>query len=302
MISKPLTQVLTITALLLLNLVANAQEAVLTDSIQAAKPIIIGEAPFDLANWGLCIPEEDLENYGNAIEIKYPRILDYKKDETIKKYMYVDKADNGLTFYTFPSGITPKKSQYSRTELRQRKQPNANAQEVKWGLNENVHLKGEYKIEEMFKKDNQFGETIFLQVYSNSTSDIESKNNLKEKLFYPTIKISWENGLISVKSRTLKTKTPSFADALNKENWEEGKDSVFKQKIDFDKFTIEIKTSEGKIEVILNGNESIMVNNAELKLIKGFENFFRTGNFLQSLDPHSFSKVKIYSLDIAKGN
>jgi hypothetical protein len=50
------------------------------------------------------------------------------------------------------------------------------------------------------------------------------------------------------------------------------------------------------MEVILNGNETLVYNDINIKKWGVFENYFKAGNYFQSKDATVFAKVKIYAL------
>jgi hypothetical protein len=84
---------------------------------------------------------------------------------------------------------------------------------------------------------------------------------------------------------------------LKTDAWGDYEGIDFKDKVFFDKFTLEIKVSDGRLEVILNGNESLVYNSISIKKWRVFENYFKAGNYFQSKNPNIFAKVKIHSLE-----
>jgi len=85
-----------------------------------------------------------------------------------------------------------------------------------------------------------------------------------------------------------------FADA-----WKDNKSFIFKQKVGFNKFSLEVKVSDGKLEVILNNKESIVYDGFQMKQWGVFENYFKAGNYLQTNDANAFAKVKYYALEVS---
>ena len=53
------------------------------------------------------------------------------------------------------------------------------------------------------------------------------------------------------------------------------------------------------MEVILNGKETLVYNDCNIKKWNVFENYFKAGNYFQSKEPNTFAKVKIYELDVS---
>jgi len=65
------------------------------------------------------------------------------------------------------------------------------------------------------------------------------------------------------------------------------------------KFTLEVIASEGRLEVILNEEESVVYENISMQKWDIFENYFKAGNYLQTKDEGSFAKVKYYDLEVS---
>ena len=57
--------------------------------------------------------------------------------------------------------------------------------------------------------------------------------------------------------------------------------------------------SEGRLEVILNDEESVVYDDIHMQKWGVFENYFKAGNYLQTKDEGSFAKVKYYDLEIS---
>jgi len=63
-------------------------------------------------------------------------------------------------------------------------------------------------------------------------------------------------------------------------------------------FTVEVIASEGRLEVILNENESFVYEDIHMERWGIFENYFKAGNYLVTTDDGSFSRVKYYDLEV----
>jgi hypothetical protein len=271
--------------------------------VSTAKPVATKTytTPFDLSTWSLTLPEEDPEKYGKPMEVLYPQIMDYKTDETIKKYFYLDQTDGALVFYTNASGITPENSGYSRTELRQRKLPQKNAPEVNWSFKDRVVFKGEYKMDDIsFKKKDTKDKTIIAQIYSSVSKEQKENVGMADGFSVPALKVLWDNGKIVLKRKVMTIENPGEYDILSKDAWEEAPEIEFDTPVDFKKFTIELRISNSRLDVVLNGKEVKTFEDASLKYLVDFDSYFRTGNYLQSKDPNAFAKVKLYSLTVRK--
>jgi len=60
-----------------------------------------------------------------------------------------------------------------------------------------------------------------------------------------------------------------------------------------------VKVSEGKMVIVLNNNEYKVYENIHMKRWGIFENYFKAGNYFQSRDEGSFSKVRYYELEVS---
>lgn len=86
---------------------------------------------------------------------------------------------------------------------------------------------------------------------------------------------------------------------LHEDAWGDDEGFNFEQKVGFRKFTLEVKVSEGKMVVILNGNEYKVYEDIHIKRWGIFENYFKAGNYFQSRDEGSFSTVRYYELEVS---
>ena len=69
--------------------------------------------------------------------------------------------------------------------------------------------------------------------------------------------------------------------------------------IGFEPFTLEVKVQEGRMEVILNNNESVVYDDVHIQKWSVFETYFKAGNYLITKDDGAFSNVKYYELEVA---
>ena len=81
--------------------------------------------------------------------------------------------------------------------------------------------------------------------------------------------------------------------------WDNDEGFNFEQKVDFRKFTLEVKVSEGKMVIILNGSEFKVYDSIHIKKWGIFENYFKAGNYFQSIDEGSYAKVNFYELEVS---
>lgn len=250
----------------------------------------------DLSHWSVTVPEENPKKPGKPIEVGYPEILDYANNPALKKYMYNDEKDKSIVFYAFPSGTTTANSHYSRSELRETMEIGNN--NVNWTFAQGGIFKGTFAMAEVSKeKDGKYSRVIIAQIHGRLTNEQRNLIGQKDNNAPPMLKIYWDNGKIRVKTKVLKDLNASEKELLETKAWGDDAGIDFKEKVNFDKFTIEVRVSEGKMEVILNGKESLVYDDINIKKWGVFENYFKAGNYFQSKEPDTYAKVKIYSLE-----
>jgi hypothetical protein len=254
-------------------------------------------ASIDLSHWKITVPEENLKNPGNPIEIGFPEILDYANNPILKKWMYNDEKDQSIVFYAFPSGTTTANSHFSRSELRETMVPGNN--NINWTFAQGGKFKAVYAMDAVSReKDGKYSKVIIAQIHGRLTNAQRDLIGQKDNNAPPILKIYWINGKIRVKTKVLKDLNVSEKDILRVDAWTDDEGINFKKNVDFNKFTLEIIISDSKMEVILNGNETLVYNDINIKKWGVFENYFKAGNYFQSKDTKVFAKVKIYALKV----
>lgn len=245
----------------------------------------------DLSHWSVTIPE------GKPTIINPPEILNYAKNEVIKPYMYNDSINGAIVFYAYPSDATTSNSKYSRSELREQIVSGNN--NVNWTFKQGGQIKGELQVAEISKDENgKYHRVMVMQIHGRLTDNQKNRIGQKDNNAPPILKMYWDNGRIRVKTKQLKNLNASTIEMLHKEAWTDDSGFTFKEKVEHNKFTLEIKVSEGKIIVILNNNESKVYENEHLKKWGIFENYFKAGNYLITRDENAFAKIKYYSLHV----
>ena len=264
---------------------------------QEAKPIKNKKAAaIDFSHWSVTVPGENPDKPGKPVDVGYPEILDYANNPLLNKWMYNDEKDRSIVFYAMPTGNTTANSHYSRSELRETMDPgNKNKN---WTFAEGGYFKGTYKIEAVSKEaDGKYSRVIVAQIHGRLTNEQRDLIGQKDNNAAPILKIYWDKGKIRVKTKVLKNPNASDKEILSVDAWGDDEGTNFKEKVDFDRFTLEIKVSDGKLVVVLNGGESLVYNDISIKKWGIFENYFKAGNYFQSTQPNTFAKVKIYSLE-----
>ena len=256
-------------------------------------------ANIDFSNWKVTLPVDE-DNNGSPDEYQPNQLINggYRNIEAVKSFMYDDLLDKAIVFYTFPSKTTANSS-FSRTELRELINPTNS--KINWTLDTGREIKGRLKMIEI-SKDNAsssrvFHRTIFMQIHGIiSISDMNtygfSSNNSP-----PLLKMYWEEGYIWAFKKSLVNESTSGTNLLNTSCsiWKDEKINM--GYVGFNEFEFRIKASKGKLELQLN-NESPFVYE-DVSLAKWpFENYFKAGNYLQTINSEAFARVKYYSLTV----
>ncbi len=242
----------------------------------------------DLSNWKVTLP------IGRPDEVKPPEILEYATNEKLKPFMYNDSIDGALVFYTYP-GATTANSSRSRTELREQMEPGSNS--VNWTFSQGGRLKGTLAMDDISKdSDNKYHRTIIMQIHGRLTNEQRDLIGQKDNNAPPMLKIYWQNGEVRVKTKILKDPDVSNTDILRTDSWTDDEGFNFNEEVGFDKFSLEVLVSDGRMEVILNDTESVVYEGDDIKKWGIFENYFKAGNYLQTSDEGSYARVKYYDL------
>tara|TARA_B100000929_G_C15459209_1_gene403931 strand:- start:404 stop:1309 length:906 start_codon:yes stop_codon:yes gene_type:complete len=245
----------------------------------------------DLSNWKVTLP------IGNPSEVEPPEILDYATNETLKRFMYNDSTDGSLVFYTYPESSTANSS-YSRTELREQMQPGSNAKN--WTFEEGGRMRGTLSVPEISKDaDGDFHRVIIMQIHGRLTDEQRDLIGEDDNNAPPILKIYWNDGKVRVKTKVLKDLDASDEEILHTDAWGDDDGFNFAERVDTEPFTLEIVVSEGKMEITLNDDETVVYDDIHIQKWGVFENYFKAGNYLSSIDENAFSYVKYYELEVS---
>ena len=245
----------------------------------------------DLSHWKVTLP------IGSPMEVLPPKILDYATNETLKPFMYNDSINGALVFYTYPKASTANSS-YSRTELRELMNPEDKGA-TNWTFEEGGNMKGTLSMGKISKdKNDEYHRTIIMQIHGRLTNKQRDLIGQKDNNAPPMLKIYWVRGKVRVKTKVLKDLNASDMEILQTEAWGDDKGYTFPEYVGFDKFTLEVKVSAGRMEVILNDNASVVYDDIHIQKWSVFENYFKAGNYLVSKDESAFAKVKYYELEV----
>ncbi len=245
----------------------------------------------NLNNWKVTLP------IGNPTEVKPPEILNYATNETLKPFMYNDSINGALVFYTYP-GASTANSSYSRTELREQMNPGSNT--TNWTFEQGGTMKGTLSMDEISKdNDGDYHRTMVMQIHGRLTNEQRDLIGEDDNNAPPVLKVYWQDEKVRVVTKALKDITFSDSEILETDSWQDGESYYFDENVGFEKFTVEVKVTSGKIEVILNENTSKVFDGIHMEKWGIFENYFKAGNYLQTKDEGSFARVKYYDLSVS---
>lgn len=270
------------------------------------EPIVVVETPeeepeveeesfllpeIDLNNWKVTLP---ITENGKLIEVAPPEILNYATNETLKPFMYNDSTDGSLVFYTFPQATTANSS-YSRTELREQLMPGSNS--TNWTFSQGGSMKGTLSVPDISKDGNgDFHRTMVMQIHGRLTNEQRDLIGENDNNAPPVLKVYWDKGKIRVKTKVLKDLNATDEEILHTDAWTDDEGYNFPVVVNDQKFTLEIIVSEGRMEVVLNDEHSVVYDDIHIEKWGIFENYFKAGNYLQTTDEGAYGTVKYYDL------
>jgi hypothetical protein len=250
----------------------------------------------DLSHWKVTLPVVNDE--GKPYDIEPPEIFNFAKIEKAKPYMYIDSTRGAIVFHAMPTNSKTRNTKYSRSELREQMVPGEN--NVNWTFKQGGIMKAKLAMEKSTRGSNgKYHRTIIMQIHGRLTNEQRDLIGEDDNNAPPILKIYWDNGKIRVKTKVLKNLKATDKQILYEDAWGDDKGFNFEEQVDFRKFTLEVRVSEGKLVVILNNNEYKVYENIHIKKWGIFENYFKAGNYFQSRDEGSFSKVRFYELSVS---
>ena len=245
----------------------------------------------DLNHWKVTLP------IGNPTEVEPPEILGYAEMELLQEFMYNDSTDGSLVFHTYP-GASTANSSYSRTELREQMVPGSNS--TNWTFAQGGRLKGTLSVPEVSKDaDGDPHRIIIMQIHGRLTNEQRDRIGEDDNNAPPVLKIYWQDGKVRVKTKQLKDVNTTEPEILKTDAWTDDDGHYFSEKVDAQKFTLEVIASDGRLEVRLNDSESVVYDDIHMQKWGVFENYFKAGNYLQTKEEGSFAKVKYYDLELS---
>lgn len=244
----------------------------------------------DLNNWKVTLP------IGNPTEVYPPAILDYAANEILKPFFYNDSTDGSLVFYTYP-GATTTNTSYSRTELRELM--NGGDGKMNWTFAQGGRMRGTLQMDEIsMESASKTHRTIIMQIHGRLTDAQKNAIGASDNNAPPMLKIYWTNGKVRVLTKKLKDPNAIGNAILPTNAWEDADGITFNQEVGYDKFTLEVIVSDGRMEVILNNNETLVYDDINIQKWGIFENYFKAGNYLSTTANGAFARVKYYDLKV----
>ena len=250
----------------------------------------------DLSHWKVTLPVANEE--GKPVEISPPEILDFANNEVARPYMYIDSTKGAIVFHAMPTDSKTRNTKYTRSELREQMVPGDN--NTNWTFADGAYMKGKLAMDATTRdSDGKYHRTIIMQIHGRLTNEQRDLIGQKDNNAPPILKIYWDNGKIRVKTKVLKNLSATNEELLHEDAWDNDKGFNFEQEVGFGIFTLEVKVSEGKMVIILNGSEYKVYENIHMRRWGIFENYFKAGNYFQSRDEGSFSKIRYYELVVS---
>lgn len=279
------------------NAVSFAQESNSITKLNKKKKKKKGKTPkIDLSHWKVTLPV--LNEKGKPYELEPPEIFDYDTNEVAKPYMYLDSKKGAIVFHAMPTKSKTNNTKYTRSELREQMVPGNN--NVNWTFKQGGYMKGKIAMEKTTRDNNgKYHRTIIMQIHGRLTNEQRDLIGQKDNNAPPILKIYWDKGKIRVKTKVLKNLNANGEELLHEDAWDNDEGFNFEQEVGFRKFTLEVKVSDGKMVIILNKNEYKVYESIHMRKWGIFENYFKAGNYFQSRDKGSFSKVKFYELEVS---
>ena len=245
----------------------------------------------DLSNWKITIPAT---KNGKVISVKPPEIKDFRTNSVLQPFFYEDPEDGALVFYAEPQGSTAN-SKYSRSELREQMKPGDD--NVNWTFAQGGSMRGTLAVSEVTQDEvGNYHKVIVMQIHGRLTNAQRDLIGQKDNNAPPVLKIRWVDGKIVVETKYLKDLKADDQEILHEHAWGNARKRTFCEAVGYDKFTLEVTVSDGKMEVTLNDQETFVFDDIHMQKWGVFENYFKAGNYFQSRDQGSYAIVKYYDL------
>ncbi|MCF6181269.1 polysaccharide lyase family 7 protein [Lutibacter sp.] len=256
-------------------------------------------ANIDFSHWKLTLPV-DKDNNGSPDSYQPNQLINngYRTLVAVQPFMYDDTIDGSIVFYTYPD-VSTTNSSYSRTELRELINP-SNSKE-NWTLKNGGSISGRLKMVEVSKNSNgssyNHPKVILMQIHGIISQNDMDLHSFTSNNAPPLLKMTWIDGNLWAYKKSLINENTNGDNLLDvsSNTWSDIKHNM--GYVGYEAFDLQIIASAGKLEVILNGNNSYTFEDGSLAKWP-FENYFKAGNYLGSTDKEAFSKLKYYKLTV----
>lgn len=250
----------------------------------------------DLSHWKVTLPVTN--DQGKPYEIEPPEILDFASNKIARPYMYIDSTKGAIVFHAMPTDSKTRNTKYTRSELREQMVPGDN--NVNWTFKDGAYMKGKLAMDKVTRDSNgKYHRVIIMQIHGRLTNEQRDLIGEDDNNAPPMLKIYWDNGKVRVKTKLLKNLNATVPELLHEDAWDNDDGFNFEEEVGFRKFTLEVKVSEGKMVIVLNGNEFKVYENIHMRKWGVFENYFKAGNYFQSRDKGAYAKVRYYELEVS---
>lgn len=256
-------------------------------------------ANIDFSHWKVTLPVDE-NNNGSPDEYQPSQLINngYRTLEAVKPYMYDDTTDGSIVFYTFPD-VSTANSSYSRTELRELINPN-NSKE-NWTLTEGGTMTGKLKVVHVTNNpgsSSTFPKVIVMQIHGIISIEDMATHGFSSNNGPPLLKMTWVNGYLWAYKKSLVNENTAGNDLLDvsSNTWSDIKHNF--GYVGYDPFTFKITATTGKLELQLNNDAPFIYEDVSLAKWP-FENYFKAGNYLGSVEPNASSTIKYYELTVA---
>ena len=274
----------------------------INDSIENSKDDKTDEvvvADIDFSNWKLTLPFDE-NNNGSPDEYQPDVLINlgYQTLDSVVPYMYDDTEDSSIVFYTFPD-VSTTNSSYSRTELRELIHP-SNARD-NWTLLEGGEMEGRLKVDSVSENNessDDYHKIILMQIHGIISQEDMDIHGFSSNNGPPLIKIYWKDGYVWCHKKSLideSTKGDALLETSNN-TWTDIKVNL--GYAGFEAFDFRITATDARIEVQLNQDTPFVYQDISLDKWP-YENYFKAGNYLTTIDSDAFSYVKYYELSIS---
>ena len=256
-------------------------------------------ANIDFSNWKLTLPVDE-NNNGSPDEYQPSQLInnDYRTLEPVMPFMYDDTDDASIVFYTHPD-VSTTNSSYSRTELRELINP-SNSRD-NWTLLEGGIMTGKLRMVEVSENTDgtsyDHPKVIIMQIHGIISEEDMDTYGFTSNNGPPLLKMTWIDGNLWAYKKSLVNESTSGDDLLDvsSDTWSDIKHNM--GFVGYEPFELQIVASQGKLEIILNNENSLVYEDVSLDKWP-FENYFKAGNYLGTTHPDAFSVVKYYELSV----